>query len=59
MVVSLMETACDPREERVIEQNVMLSCCTLAHAVICVPVSAETRGQTVANHVGFVMKWHW
>jgi hypothetical protein len=54
-----METACDPREGHVVEQNVMISGRTMAHAVICLHVTAETRGQTLANHVGFVMKWHW
>ena len=54
-----MEMQCDPREGHVIEQSVMLSSCTLAHAVICLHVNAETRGQTVANKVGCVIKWHW
>jgi len=53
-----METACDPREGHVIEQNVMFSGRTLAHAVICVRVTTEIRGQTITNHVGCVMKWH-
>jgi hypothetical protein len=58
-VVTVMETACDPREGHVIEQNVMFSGRTLAHAVTCLCVTTETRGQTIANHVGCVMKWHW
>jgi hypothetical protein len=32
-VVTLMETTCDPRERHAVEHTVMISGCTLAHAV--------------------------
>ena len=41
----------------VIEQKVRLSGRALAQVIIYLPVTAGTRGQNVANHVGFVMKW--
>jgi hypothetical protein len=50
-----VEGQCDSCEGRVTEQNCMRSDRAIAHAV-STSVIAETWGQTLAKHVGLVMR---